>query len=132
MNNFKAPGSNFLLFTGLMYVIFSILNLIVQLFTYILGFFSSLFISGIFGSFFFLIFGIFGFIGSIYGFVIGIIVITNRNNLQKSELLFKLSIIALILGILGIFNNPLFGSFNIILPILLLIGANKNKRAYFN
>jgi hypothetical protein len=141
----QAPGRNFLLATGIFYIIFGVIEFIAGMIIYAVGEALDGFLNTFLGDLG-MAFGlgpaptIFGFgIGTtglvfavmgVFYFVIGIMGIVYRNILEKAQTLMTLGIIALIFdvvsvlvtGTFSITTMPLFA-----IPICYIAGAYKNK-----
>ena len=128
MDNSKAPGKTYLQVTGILMVIFSALSLITLL---IGGAIAGGLIGGVSGAAAGVSLFLLALIPCIFQLYVGIQGILHCNKLEKGKNCFILGIILLVLDVIS-----LFASFSItsliflIVPILFVIGAYKNHKAF--
>jgi len=140
----QAPGRVFLLVTGIVYIVQGTLGIIAGMFLdnyqpnniYVGG--SGSLVDSIVDAQqrAELVMSIFAFILVIiagYLFVVGVMGIVHRNNLEKAALLMTLGVIALIADVVSVVGVLILGTFTITtvlslaIPICYIVGAYKNK-----
>lgn len=128
MDNSKAPGKTYLQVTGILMVIFSSLSLITLL---IGGAVVGGIIGGVGGAAAGASLFLFALIPCIYQIYVGIEGIRHCNNLEKGKKCFILGIILLILDVISLFASfSLLSLIFLIVPVLFVIGAYKNDKAF--
>ena len=140
-NNNNAPGKGYLKITGILFIIFGGISAL----TAVIGVVAAGAMLGGAGAFgrtpgnlVALLIGLalLGLAVSAFSIIMGIIGVKNATNLGKAQLCFTLGIIYIAIqgvSFLISFASPstfnVFGLVGFILPVLFLIGANKNKKA---
>lgn len=131
--NSNAPGKNYLLVVGILLVIGGGLSMFLVIPTLLLGV-ASLSLGGL-GVIIFLA-ALLACAMAIIDLIAGIVGIVNRNKPEKAKVCMGLGITMIVFAVLGFISsigaqdvNYVSSLFGLILPILYLVGASKNKNA---